>query len=222
MNIWAVIPVKPLLEGKSRLSHLLTAEERADLTRRFLTNLLQELEQVRGIQRRLVISRDPAVLKIARRYGVSTYEETDGHELNSSLTRASHLAAAQRADCLLVLPADLPLATAEDVRMMIRGALPAAGNGNGAGYYYQKRALTICPDHLEDGTNALLICPPSGFPFRYGPDSFRLHLEEAERLGMDRRIIHAPGLKFDLDTEADLEIYRTLRQERSSASVGDR
>jgi 2-phospho-L-lactate guanylyltransferase len=94
---------------------------------------------------------------------------------------------------------------------MMIGSLDMDGrNGNGNGYHIQKRAITICPDHNEEGTNALLLSPPTGFVYRYGADSFQEHLAEAERLGMSRRIVHTPGIKFDLDTVGDWETYHAM------------
>lgn len=220
MNIWAIIPVKALKDGKSRLAHVLSPAERAELTRTMLGHTLQTLAKVSGVSRSLVISPDANVLKLARQSGALTYVETSTYGegerrgLNAALTRATHVAVAKQADCLLILPADLPFLTAADIRMMIQGAAPAAGSGNG--YYYRNRALTICSDHLGEGTNALCICPPPGFNYQFGPGSFSLHLAEGDRLGMSRRIIHAPGIKFDLDTEDDWRTYQAMRRESIS------
>jgi 2-phospho-L-lactate guanylyltransferase len=210
MIIWAIVPVKPLQDSKSRLSHILSPDERAELTRAILGHTLEVLEDVKGIFRTLVVSRDPAVLKVARQHGASTFGESDRQDLNMALTRATHIAVAQQANSVLILPSDLPFLTPEDVEMMITGVELDGQSANGNGYHYQKRAITICTDHNEDGTNALLVSPPTGFTFRYGPDSFNLHLEEAARLGMSRRIVHAPGIKFDLDTERDWKTYRVM------------
>lgn len=210
MIIWAIVPVKPLGDSKSRLSHILPADERAALTTAILKRTLEVLGKVQKVDKTLVVSRDTAVLKIARQHGTSTYGETDRQGLNSALTRASHIAAAQRADCVMILPADLPLLTSEDVNMMIN-SVGESGRGNRNSYYYQKRAMAICSDHNDEGTNALLICPPNGFTFQYGPNSFSLHLDEAKRLEMDRRIVHTPGMKFDLDTEEDWNTYQAIQ-----------
>lgn len=211
MIVWAIIPVKPLRDSKSRLAHILSPDERAALTASLLRHTLEVLNDVRDIHRTLIVSRDPAVLKIARQGGASTFGESEKQDLNLAITRAAHIASAQQADAVLILPADLPLLTAEDVEMMLTGAIPQSNGHHGAGYYYQERAISICPDHVNDGTNALLICPPTGFAFQYGPGSFEHHLEEAARLGMSRRIIHAPGLKFDLDTEEDWATYQAYQ-----------
>lgn len=213
MIIWAIVPVKPLRDSKSRLSHILSPDERAALTRGMLSRTLEVLEDVKGIFRTLVVSRDPAVLKVARQHGASTFNESDRQDLNLALTRATHIAVAQQANSILVLPSDLPFLTTADVEMMITGVDLHTRNGNGNGYHLQNRAITICPDHNEDGTNALVLSPPTGFTFRYGRNSFQRHMEEAERIGMTRRIIHAPGIKFDLDTEEDWQTYMAMNPE---------
>lgn len=216
MTTWAIIPVKPLRYGKSRLSHILSPEERAQLTGKMLSHTLQVLNKVAPIYRSLVISRDPAALKIARQYGAYSYGEGDKQDLNVALTRAAHIAAAQEATGVLIVPADLPLITVEDVEMMLAGVTPsvnisrARDYNNGVVGLHYPRTVTICPDRAEGGTNALYVSPPIGFEFQYGEDSFQMHLQEAQRLGMQSRIIHAPGLKFDLDTEEDWHTYQAL------------
>lgn len=216
MTTWAIVPVKPLRYGKSRLSDILSSDERAQLTTEMLSRTLEVLNNVPAIFRSLVISRDPAALKIAREYGAYTYGEGDKQDLNVALTRAAHIAAAQEATGILVLPADLPLISVEDVEMMLAGVAPtmtvsrARDYTNGSVGYHQPRTVTICPDRRENGTNALYVTPPIGFEFRYGEGSFQRHLREAQRLGMHSRIVHAPGLKFDLDTEDDWMTYQAL------------
>lgn len=218
MNIWAIIPVKPLRDSKSRISHILTGDERAELTSYLMGRTIDVLSEVMAISRTLVVSRDPAALKIARQHGASTYGETEKQDLNLALTRASHIAAAQKANCVLVLPSDLPLLTVEDVEMVVEVASPAIRDGNN-GYKFAGRYMAICTDKRAEGTNALLICPPTGFSFHYGPQSFCQHLAEAERLGMSKRIIHAPGIEFDLDTEEDWGAYQEL-QPQSILTLG--
>lgn len=252
--LWAIIPVKPLRESKSRLSGVLSPDERAELTRFVLQRTLRILRQVEAVDQIMVVSRDPGLLKMARQTGAMTLVEGSRPGLNVALTRAAYVAAAQRATSLLILPSDLPLLTVADVQMMLTGANPANGLRPGNGYYQEHTnghthlngyhnghspkgngiirpsssgqsngnqatngqqqtaaaTMTICPDHHEDGTNALYIRPATGFTFYYGVGSFHKHLQEAARLGMFYRIIHAPGIKFDLDTESDWQTYQTV------------
>lgn len=215
MTTWAIIPVKPLRYGKSRLAHILSPDERAELTTKMLHHTLGVLENVPAIYRTLVISRDPAALKLARQYGAFTYGEGDKQDLNLALARAAHIAAGREASGILILPADLPLLSTDDVEMMLAGVQTKASaykypNGNGTLGYRPSRAVAICPDRNEDGTNALYVSPAVGFEFSYGDGSYDRHLREAERLGIPCRVVHAPGLKFDLDTEEDWYTYQAL------------
>ncbi len=215
MTTWAIIPVKPLRYGKSRLAHILSPDERAELTTKMLHHTLRVLENVPAIYRTLVISRDPAALKLARQHGAFTYGEGDKQDLNLALARAAHIAAAREASGILILPADLPLLSTDDVEMMLAGVKTKASaykytNGNQTLGYHPSRTVAICPDRNEDGTNALYVSPAVGFEFRYGDGSYDRHLREAERLGIPCRVVHAPGLKFDLDTEEDWYTYQAL------------
>ena len=75
MTIWAIVPVKPLLIGKSRLGSVLSGEERARLNRMLLERTLGVLKDTPSIDGSLVVSRDPEVLAIAREFGSRTVLE---------------------------------------------------------------------------------------------------------------------------------------------------
>jgi 2-phospho-L-lactate/phosphoenolpyruvate guanylyltransferase len=211
MIVWAIIPVKPLRDSKSRLAHILSPDERGELTASMLRRTLSVLRDVEEVARTLVVSRDTVALKIARAQGAQTYGEGEKQGLNLALTRAAHVAAAHQANGIIILPADLPLVSAEDIQMMFDGAASVeGGQGRSNGFQYPLRAAAICPDQHNEGTNALLLRPPTGFTFQYGPDSLALHLAEAARLGIPRRIVHAPGLKFDLDNDEDWRTYQSF------------
>ena len=69
MSLWAIVPVKALHESKSRLSEVLTKEQRAELTREMLLNTLHELAEVPEIERTLVVSADSTALTLAQELG---------------------------------------------------------------------------------------------------------------------------------------------------------
>ncbi len=197
MITWAIIPVKQLHESKRRLAHLLTAEERAGLIGRFLDHLLLTLAATPSIDRTLVVTCDPAVAEMAARRGAEVLLETAADGLNHAAARGAAHAAAAGATAVLLLPADLPFARIEDIQAMLQ----PMGQGP------LTPLLSICPDETEDGTNALLLAPPDGFTFHYGPGSFRAHLAEAVVRGRPAHVVPAPGLRFDLDTESDWLVY---------------
>ena len=73
MTLWAIIPVKPLRRGKSRLSGVLSLiEARTALNHYLLSNTLEILASVPEIEYSLVVSRDPEALTIASGYGART------------------------------------------------------------------------------------------------------------------------------------------------------
>ena len=199
MTIWAIIPVKSLVESKTRLAHLLRANERADLMRRFLQNALLTLNCVPKIGRILVISSDETVLALAQQHGAVTIVEREIRGLNTAVTQAAHYAHTHNASSILILPADLPFMQTADIERMIEVVGQKPGH-----------VLVICTDDQQDGTNALLLSPPTPFTFHYGQGSFQQHLQEAARLGYTTHILTMPGLQFDLDTEADWRVYQEM------------
>jgi 2-phospho-L-lactate guanylyltransferase len=210
MTTWAIIPVKPLHESKRRLAHLLPAEARADLIHHFLDNLLAALNETPGIDKVLVVSGDRAVTTLAETYGATVLIEVEPAGLNVAVARGADYAVERGATAALILPADLPFATVEDIEQMLRPRTTDQGP-----------LIALTGDESESGTNALLLAPPDDFTFHYGPGSFQAHLDEAEARGRAVHVIDAPGLRFDLDTESDwLDYNGCLVGSGSSRSVG--
>ena len=58
MTLWAIVPVKPLRRGKSRLAATLTDDERAELNRMLLERTLRTLIDLKEVEEVLVVSRD--------------------------------------------------------------------------------------------------------------------------------------------------------------------
>ncbi len=196
MTTWAIIPVKPLHDSKRRLAHLLSAAARADLIHSFLDDLLAVLNETPGIDRVLVVSGDRSVLALAEKYGAAVLVEAEPLGLNAAVARGADYAAAQGATAALFLPADLPFARVADVEAMLRPLNTE-----------RPPLLALTGDEDEEGTNALLLAPPGGFTFKYGPGSYGAHLAEGVERGRSTYVVNAPGLRFDLDTEADWRTF---------------
>lgn len=221
MEIWALIPVKSLLQSKRRLAHVLAAEQRAELITSLLRRELDVLSRVPALRQVLVISSDPQVWKIARRQGVLVEEEAYSPGLNAAVTRGMERAAGHGAHAVLILPVDLPYVDVADVEMMVgsgwKGAMPHTLGPAVAGYEGEYGtlperanvcAMSICADAEGDGTNALFLDPARDFTFHFGPGSFQKHLQEAQKRGRHVHIISAPGMKFDIDSESDWVAYQ--------------
>ncbi len=192
MGVWAIVPVKPLRRGKSRLAPVLSVNERAALNRRLLVHTLEVLAQVEAIEQVLVVSRDTGALALARQYGARTLQERGDSQLNLALRHATGFLQAYRVGAVMVLPADLPLLSPEDVQALVA----ALGD---------PPAVVLAPDRHEEGTNALLMAPPGVIRYRYGPGSFARHRQEAEEAGVRLTIVRRPALAWDLDWPEDLQ-----------------
>ena len=63
-----------------------------------------------------------AALALAREYGARTVQETGAPQLNVALARATVVAKGYATRGVLIVPADLPLITVEDVQAMLERA----------------------------------------------------------------------------------------------------
>lgn len=197
MTLWAIIPVKPLRRGKSRLAGTLSEDERAQLNEMLLEHTLRTLTDLKEVEQVLVISRDPRALAIARSHGARTVREDGQPHLNMALKRATVVAQVYATRGVLVLPADLPLLTRDDVLVLLDRA-------------NRPPVVVIAPDRHMKGTNALLMSPPGLIEYDFGEGSFQRHCERVRKAGARLEIVELPSLGLDLDLPEDLEMVRRL------------
>jgi 2-phospho-L-lactate guanylyltransferase len=200
MSIWAIIPARPLEEGKSRLAEALTQAERQRLNQRFFRQTLDVAAAVVGREHTLVISRSEALLAIAASLSFETLLEAAPHELNAALTQAAEAVQLRGATGVLSVSCDLPFLIADDLKALIE----VAQQGDG---------LAIASDRAGTGTNALMISPVGALPYRYGLGSFAAHQEAARTAGLTLNVVRRAGLSFDIDTPDDFEQMEEIRRE---------
>ncbi len=196
MSLWAIIPVKPLQNAKSRLSAVLLPGQRYELAHAMYRHVLSVVTTIRYVTGVMVISRDTKALAIAREMGAKTIQESADSDLNPALLRATAVVKSWRADAVLILPADLPFVHADDVRAMIRLS--------------QERSVVIASDSHADGTNALLVRPPGLIEYQYGEASFGKHIENARRIGANVLHYYSERLALDIDFPQDLKSYHRI------------
>ncbi|MBK8026362.1 MAG: 2-phospho-L-lactate guanylyltransferase [Chloroflexi bacterium] len=206
MSIWVIIPVKPLNRAKSRLESVLTPDARARLSEFMFRRVLAAVKSTKQVAGALVISRDQHALAIARELGAHTLQESGNPELNTALTRATQVVIGWKGSAVLILPADLPLVTAEDV-----AAISELGLFD--------NTIVIATDSNRDGTNALFTRPAGIIEYAYGPSSFSRHIARAEAIGARVKVYESERLALDIDVPSDLEIYRRLEPEVDQATA---
>lgn len=189
-SLMAIVPVKPLAEAKSRLASVLSHDERMVLARRLLERTLLKLVRARGLAGIMVVSRDEAVLKIARKYGAFGILETNTG-LNDALEQARRVCLANGARAILILPVDLPRVRVRDIEKIIALGEPAP-------------RIVIVPAVRDGGTNALLLNPARALEFQFGDNSFQKHSAAAAANNVPLALYESDTVTLDLDVPEDL------------------
>lgn len=198
MTLWAIVPVKPLRRGKSRLAGVISEKDREILNQYLLEHTLTTLKTIPQIGHILVVSRDPAALALAREKGARTVQENGSPNLNVALERATAVVRGYGASGVLILPSDLPLLTGEDIYMMLSQSADLT-----------PPLVVVAPDRRREGTNALLVMPPGMVSYQFGEDSFERHCAQARRAGAALRVCEVPSLTLDLDEPDDLVLVES-------------
>jgi 2-phospho-L-lactate/phosphoenolpyruvate guanylyltransferase len=182
-----LVPVKALAEAKGRLGPWLNPIERRLLTIAMLEDVVAALQAVPGLRRPAVISPDPEIWRRAEAMHCAVVEEEQGSpaDLNRSLAGAVRTLGAAAGDGLLVVAADLPLASAGAIGRVIEAAAAAAA--------------VVVPSRDGAGTNVLAWRDPTSFAPAFGPDSAARHLKAPGAVRLDDE-----RLALDVDTIEDL------------------
>jgi len=205
MTFWAIVPIKPLRRGKSRLATVLTQDERTDFNRKLFIHTLSVLNEIPEIEQVLVVSRDQEALSLAREYGARTVQENGTPELNIALSRATIVAKTYTPQGVLILPTDLPLLSNQEVSTLLE-------------YAKKPPVVVIAPDRWRQGTNALVICPAGLIDYGFGPGSFQRHCERAIQAGVKLEVCDLSALSLDIDLPEDLDLYKHIREETAEKS----
>jgi 2-phospho-L-lactate guanylyltransferase len=191
-----LIPVKEFRRSKERLAPHFSEDERASLAEALCEDMFNTVAQVNGVNSVYVVSREQKALALARKNGWETIAEAEQISESHSVDAASRYCTEQGVTALLRLPIDIPLATASDIEALWTALEPAP-------------CAVLVPSRDGAGTNALLRAPPTLFPSHFGPNSFALHLEAAERCGARTKIVRSPQIALDVDEPADLAALRS-------------
>jgi 2-phospho-L-lactate/phosphoenolpyruvate guanylyltransferase len=180
------VPVKSLSRAKTRLSPALTGLERGALTLAMLEDVLDAALSVPGWDT-WVISPDEVALEVAAGRGARPIPEAKP-PLANAIRQVEAKAKQEGATALAVLPADVPLVTVDTLHEALRtlGAVVLARSADGS------------------GTSLLLRRPPRAIPARFGPDSFRRHVDLAAERGLPVSVVERRELSFDVDRPDDI------------------
>ena len=185
-----LVPVKNLAGAKQRLAEVLTAEQRRSLAEAMLRDVLEALAQLEQPESVSIVTGDAVATALARDYGFDVIADHENAGETAAIALATDVTASGGSDGVLVIPADVPLITAAEVKAILDAA-PESGT-------------VLVPAADGRGTNAILRRPANLFPARFGNDSFLPHLGSARRTGFPVVILELPGVALDVDRPDDL------------------
>ena len=185
---FAVIPVKGLLDSKSRLSRALQPRDKKKLILAMLKDVLGAVEESKLFSRVLVVSPDRNVEYEANLRDV-TFLHQEGTGLNAGIRQATLYALGEKASSVAVLLADIPLVESRDLK-----ELYSVGN---------TQKVVLSPS-LKGGTNVMIREPADAIAPAYGRWSFSNHLRAAQKKGLATYSVSNQRLSFDIDTPEDL------------------
>jgi 2-phospho-L-lactate guanylyltransferase len=180
-----LVPLKRLDDAKSRLAAVLSADERAALMLELLHSVLAAAKEAE-VGPITVVSAETLA-----RNGVTRFDDR-GLAWNDALAAA--MREVVKEPVATVVSADLPRVTADEIRALV-AATP-------------DRGMAIARA-LDGGTNAVSMRPAGAVLTHFGePQSAAVHAQATAAAGLAALIIDLPGLAFDVDTPADLEVLR--------------
>ena len=186
----ALVPVKRLGAGKSRLAEAIGREATPALTLAMLGDVVDALHACPRVARVVVVTPDPEVGEAARALGAEA-RVADEPGLNPALDAAA-AALADPNGALLVVLGDVAGARGAELARLF-AALDAASGP----------AAVLAPAR-DGGTAALLRRPPGAFPASFGEDSAARHRAAAESRGVAFQTLPLPSLAIDLDRIEDV------------------
>jgi 2-phospho-L-lactate/phosphoenolpyruvate guanylyltransferase len=189
-SLQVLVPMKPLASAMTRLAPVASGPRRQALVLAMLNRVLKAAAGAAGADACCVVGGDDVVRQSVTGLGVRWVKE-EGEGLNGALSAAMGHAFADGASAVIILPADLPMITADEVRRVI-----AASDG-------LTQAVGVAATR-DGGTNALLIPARYAIQPAYGVDSFARHRGLIDAAGATLQTIDAPGIAFDLDTAEEL------------------
>ncbi len=192
--MWALIPLKPFRQAKTRLAPRLSDGMRHALARSMAEGVMRALLSAVQVDQVAVCTADGEAEMLARELGCRVLPECDpGGGLNEVVAMSAARLAEMGAERLLVVHGDLPFLNAREIDMFCAHFLVDP-----------MRLVAMTPDRHGDGTNMIAWSLRHPFRPRFGHGSFRLHQEEARDMGLIPLTCRLPGAAADLDTAEDL------------------
>lgn len=183
-----LIPVKNLSNAKQRLAEVMDQPARTRLAQAMLEDVAIAVATC-GADDACIVTGDLFAIELAARLKFEVMRDDANRSETDAIAMATQTCEARGIETTLVVPGDIPLIEAADIRAIYVQA--------------PRRGSVLVPSSDERGTNAVLRRPAALFPLRFGTDSFVPHLASARAAG-ECVVLSLPHVALDIDTPEDL------------------
>lgn len=205
MSTFAILPMKTFDAAKSRLSPDVSAGARKAMAEAMFSDVITALRRTVAIDQILVVTNDRQGERIAGGHGANVLADT-GESHNEAATIGINQALRRGATRVLLVPGDCPLLDPEELTELLA-------------YKVTAPSALIVPDRHGDGTNALLLSPPTALKPAFGEGSCERHFQLATAQGTAPEVVAVRSLALDIDTPDDLaELRETFAARRGGAA----
>jgi len=190
LKIVAIIPVKTFSKSKTRLN--LSLNQREDLCRIMLEEVVETISNTKNIDKIIVVSKDEEALKLTKKFDVIEIFDDDESGVNHAVSLADNYLANNEWDTSIIFPQDIPFIQSEDIEDIIQ-------------FSKSTQSILVIPSRRFDGTNALLRRPHNLMKTHYDEDSYKIHLEIGKSMTSNTSLILLRRIMLDIDNQEDLK-----------------
>jgi 2-phospho-L-lactate guanylyltransferase len=191
LRIGAIVPVKTFSRAKTRLN--MSSENTERICRIMLESVLGTLLQSEIIERVVIVSKDETALGIGKKFGAVQIYDHEELGVNNAVKLADDYLLKEDFGSTMVFPQDLPLIQVEDINALLN-------------FRIKDRCVLVVPSRKFDGTNALFRMPLDVMETHYDEDSYKIHLDTAEKRNATSSLVLIRRIMLDVDDQSDLNL----------------
>ena len=204
LRIGAIIPVKTFSRAKTRLN--LSPEKTEKICEVMLESVLQNVTRSSLIEKTVLVSRDEKALGIGKKFGAHGIYDESEQGVNSAVLLADNYFIHEGFEASMVFPQDVPLIQPEDMEMLYQ-MRPS------------NRCVLVVPSQKFDGTNALFRTPVNVMETHYDEDSYKIHLDTAEKRNASSALVLIRRIMLDIDDQSDLRFVLSFSETKIAQSL---
>lgn len=204
LRIGAIIPVKTFSRAKTRLN--LSPEKTEKICEIMLESVLRNVTQSSLIEKTVLVSKDEKALGIGKKFGVHGIYDESEQGVNSAVLLGDNYFSQEGFEATMVFPQDIPLIQSEDIETLYKMRT-------------HDKCVLVVPSRKFDGTNALFRAPINVMETHYDEDSYKIHLDTAEKRNAYPALVLIRRIMLDIDDQSDLRFILSFSETEVANSL---